>query len=369
MSLDYVAPTHDLKVTCQYHDDCNKQGGQALHSNQLNASVTRSPAFLGITVAVLGSLIWVSLEYLASTLGASSPQPNFDGIFVTLLLVQTCYYIIAVPRIRRAGRVCLAELDPLLEASDAKLTGLTSCFYDKRLSGLIWAFAAGGLITVLLQEAQFKRFSLWLADPDLALGEMWAVLCALVTWTIGLSSASLLIKHSQAMRRLGRDYIDVDLLRLEQLSAFSRYGLKLAGLVIGLIAVWAVSLVLITSLLGNRWDETSNIVGIIMGFSYICLSITVFVIPQLGIRKRIHDEKCRACIELTRLLPHSTQVIEQADNNPERLAALLSSRAQIQALSEWPAGQHTRLRLTAYLLIPLLSWGAAAFLEEALSRF
>ena len=128
---------------------------------------------------MLGSLIWVALEYWASALGASSPQPNFDGIFVALLLTQTCYYIIAVPRIRRAGRLCLAELDPLLDDTDPELTALTSCFYDNHLPGLIWTFAVGGVITVLLQEAQFQRFSLWLADPDLALGEMWTVLLCL----------------------------------------------------------------------------------------------------------------------------------------------------------------------------------------------
>ena len=228
--------------------------------------------------------------------------------------------------------------------------------------------AAGGLLTVLLQQAQFQRFSLWFADPDLALGEMWTLLCAWATWTIGLAAAYLLIKHVAAMKRLGRDWIDVDLLRIDQLSAFSRYGLQLAGLVIGLIAVWAVGVVLVTSLLGNRWGDTSNYVGLLMALFYICLSVTVFVFPQLGIRERIREEKVRVCTELTRLLPQSAQATAQADNNPERFAALLSSRAQIQAIHEWPAGQHTRLRLTVYLLVPLLSWSAAALMEEAISR-
>ena len=180
---------------------------------------------------------------------------------------------------------------------------------------------------VLLQEAQFQRFSLWFADPNLALGEMWTVFCAWATWTIGLSSVSVLIKHAAAMRRLGRDWIDVDLLRIDQLSAFSRYGLQLAGLVIALMAVWAASVVLVTSFLGNRWGETSNYVGLFMASFYICLTITAFIFPQLGIRDRIREEKSRVCIELTQLL-----------------------------------------RLTVYLLVPLLSWSAAALVEEAISR-
>ena len=57
-----------------------------------------------------------------------------------------------------------------------------------------------------------------------------------------------------------------------------------------------------------------------------------------------------------------------AQSDPQRLAALLSARADIQAVSEWPAGQLTRFRLALYLLVPLLSWSAAALVEELISR-
>lgn len=333
-------------------------------SNPSAQNVTRSPVILGISLAVLGSLTWFILERWATALGAGSPQPGFDGVFVALLLVQVCYYIIAVPRIRRAGQTCLEELSPLLDQSNPQVSAITSGFYDKRLPGVAWAFIVGGCITVLLQEAQFQRFSLWLDAPDLALGEIWTVITAWFTWTLGLASAALLVRHAAGMKQLGRHWIDVDLMRIGQLAAFSRYGLQLAGLVIGLIAIWAASIVLVTSMQGNQWNETSGYVGSLMASSYIALSVIVFVYPQLGIRQRIREEKGRVYSELTQMLPHSTHAVAQADSNPERLAALLSSRTQIQALPEWPAGQHMRLQLGAYMMMPLMSWTAAAFVEQ-----
>ena len=106
-----------------------------------------------------------------------------------------------------------------------------------------------------------------------------------------------------------------------------------------------------------------------MALIYVCLSVAVFIYPQLGVRQRIRQEKVRVYLGLTGMLPNSTQAIVQSASNPERLSALLSSRAQVQALPEWPtgAGQHARLRLSAFMVIPLLSWVAAALVERLIS--
>jgi len=170
------------------------------------------------------------------------------------------------------------------------------------------------------------------------------------------------------VQRLGRDYVSVDLMRIEQLAVFSRYGLRLSSFVVTLMALWAAGLVIATSALDMNWAEDSEWAGMLLVGIYTTLSITVFVLPQLGVRQRIRSEKGRVYNQLTQMLPNGTQTLQEADSNPERLAALLSSRNQIQALPEWPAGQHTHIRLAMYLMVPLLSWSAAALVEEAIQR-
>lgn len=330
--------------------------------------IAKSPAVLGVIFAALGSLIWVMLEQLAMRFNAGSSQSAKDGIFVALLLIQIGYFVSAAPLLRRAAQRCLGELEPVLDYQGAARAGLIARLTQTGFPVLRWTIPAGAFITLALQEAQFNRFSHWLANPTPSFGEFWLVLMAWVAWTLGLSMAALLVLDSSSMRRLGRDHVFVDLMRIEQLAAFSRYGLQLAAIVVGLMALWAASLVLITSFVGNQWTESSGYIGMGMVLFYLCLSVTVFVFPQLGVRERIRNEKGLVYGQLTQLLPHSQETRVQADTNPERLAALLSSRNQIQSLPEWPAGQHTRLRLTIYLMVPLLSWSAAALVEEMVSR-
>ncbi|MCB1688984.1 MAG: hypothetical protein KDI33_10875 [Halioglobus sp.] len=330
--------------------------------------IAASPVLAGISLAAIAYLLWWVLERWAALLGAASPQPARDGMFVVLLSVQMGYFVSVVPLLRRAGRQCIEQLRPLLHSSEPTQDDLIVRFSTTRPLVLPLAAVAGAILAVGLQEAQFSRFSAWLGDPDAALGEMFTVLMAWTTWSIGLSAVVVVISDVSAMRRLGLSYVTIDLLRIEQLAAFSRYGLHLAGAVVGLMVLWSVILVLITSLIGSTMTERTGYVGIVMVVTYICLSITVFIYPQLGIRERVRSEKARLNEQLTSLLPTSHQTVEWARVDPQRLAALLSTKADIQSVSEWPTGELTRLRLAFYLLVPLLSWSAAALVEELVSR-
>ena len=331
-------------------------------------SVMGIPALVGVGFAAAGSLVWLLLEQWSIHLGAGSAQYVLDGTFVLLLSMQTGYFIAALPLLRRAGQRCIGELQPLLDMSDPGLLALIKRFDDIRLRAFGIAAVVGACATGIFQEAQFGRFSNWWAQPDAALGEFWTVLTAWATWTLGLSAASIVVADAAAMRRLGRDWVAVDLLRIGQLTCFSRYGMQLAGTVIGLMALWAASLVLIAPFVGTRLTEDNSNIGLVTVIIYMSLAITVFVFPQLGIRERVVVEKARICDELTRALPSSCEVVEQAELNPGRLSGLLNTRAQIQNIPEWPAGQLIQIRLLFYLVVPLLSWSAAALVEELISR-
>ena len=346
----------------------DKASKQALASARLTRFIKHTPALVGLLLTFAGTLEWVGLERWASYLGAGSPHATSDGITVVLLLVQTGYFATAVPLLRRAGQQSLKELQPLIDSNDPEVRKLTNQFYGKLFPGLQWTIIVGAILAITLQEAQFARFSLWLAQPDAALGELWTVLAAWLTWSLGLSSVIMAVKDSAAMKRLGRDFIAVDLLRIDQLATFPRYGLKLAGTVIALMALWAVIIVLITAVVGNPWPERSSYIGLLLALFYTGLSISMFVFPQTGIRERIEKEKSSVLEQLTSLLPTSDQTFIRASTNPQRLAAILQSRTEIQAISDWPAGDHTRLRLAFYLFVPPLSWSAAALVEEVVSR-
>lgn len=331
-------------------------------------AVARSPALSGMLVATIGSLIWVAFESAATAMGAPSQQPVVDGVFVLLLSIQTGYFLAAIPLIRTAGLECANELRPLLEISDPDCVTLVERLCGTAMPALSWTASLAAIITFVMQEVQFSRFSQWFSQPDAALGEFWLVLVAWVTWTLAVSTLWMVVRDVSAIHRLGRDYVAVDLMRIDQLAVFSHYGLRLAGYIVILMCLWAIGLALATSYVSFSWAENSTYTGLGMGAFYVSMSVSVFVLPQLGIRQRIRSEKGRVYSLLTQMLPQADHTLVEAGANPERLSALLNSRSQIQALPEWPAGQHTHIRLALYLMVPLLSWSAAALVEETISR-
>jgi hypothetical protein len=330
--------------------------------------IAASPVLAGICAAGMGYAIWLLLESTAAVLHAASPGPTRDGLFVVLLSVQIGYFLSVVPLLRRAGSRCVEQIRPLLNDRDPALRTLIGRFSTPRPLVLPLAVVLGAALILVLQEAQFSRFSAWLARPNIALGELFTVLVAWTTWSVGLSAVAVVVGDAAAMRRVGRHYVTIDLLRVEQLVAFSRYGLHLAGAVMGLTVLWSVCLVVITSLLGITMTERTVYVGLLMLIGYVGLSITMFIYPQLGVRERVRAEKARVSQQLTSLLPTSGQTVALAQSDPQRLAALLTARADIQAVSEWPTGHLTHMRLAFYLLVPLLSWSGAALVEELISR-
>ena len=332
------------------------------------SAIKRSPTISGLTLALSGVALWYMLEQLAGSLQAGSLRPGLDGVYVLLLLTQTGYFVSVIPLVRQAGSECVAELRSLLTSSDAHCRDLVALFEETKYPVSRWTALAGALLTFVMQEYQFERFSSWIANPGPNLGEFWLVFCVWTTWTLAIASSSMLIQHVTAIHRLGRDCIAVDLMRIDQLAVFSHYGLRLAGFVVTLIAIWAVSLVIATSVTGLSWGDNTTMVGFLMVGIYVSLAIGAFVLPQLGIRRRIRAEKTRVCHQLTTMLPQGNHTLDEASNNPERLTALLSCRYQIQTLPEWPAGQHTHIQLVAYLLVPPASCSAAALVEEAISR-
>lgn len=366
---DSIMPQEDTGTeagAAQAMDAANSRHKVSLSS--ATRGIAASPVLAGVSAAGIGYLLWSLLEHVAAELDAPSPQPTRDGVFVVLLSVQIGYFLAVVPLLRRAGQQCVEQLRPLLQDPDPGLRELTDRFSKTRPLVLPLAAVLGGILVVALQEVQFGRFSAWFVQPDAALGELFTVLLAWTTWSVGLSAVGVVIGDAAAMRRLGRNYVVIDLLRVEQLVAFSRYGLHLAGAVVGLMVLWSVCFVLVTSLLGITMTERTVYVGLLMFVTYIGLSIIVFIFPQLGVRERVRAEKVRVSEQLTSLLPASGEAVELAHSDPQRLAALLSARADIQAVSEWPTGRLTHMRLAIYLLVPLLSWSGAALVEELISR-
>ncbi len=322
-----------------------------------------------LAFSVAGGLVWLLLESAAGAIGSASPQPKTDGLYVALLCLQMGYFVAAAPLVLRARLRCYESVAGQLKEGAAGLEELKERFTGTHKSGLPWAVLPALALTITTQEVQFARFSGWWSSPGWALGELWTVLAAWATWTTALWLIARIIIDVSAIRRLGQDYVVIDLMRIEPLVAFSRYGLQLTGLVVGIIALWAIIAVMLTSFLMPDGIGTSRHIVFFMLVLYLAITLAAFVYPQLGIRRNMHQHKGLAADKITQQLPFVKQGELATGFNPEQYAAMLAVRSHIQTLPDWPIGQHTRLRLVLYLFIPLFSWVAAALVEELVSNF
>ncbi len=328
-----------------------------------------SPILVGLAVALIGMLGWSVCEAIAGRLGGGSTRRVMDGLTVGLVTLQAGYFVAALPLMRRVGLGCVDELRPVVDLGHHDFRQVRARFERRGRPGLGIAVLAGALVTIVLQEIQLSRFSGWLAAPDWALGELWMVLAAWSAWSLGFSTAGLLLADALALSRLGRDHVAVDLLRTDRLAPFARFGLQLSAVAVGVMMLWAAGLVVVFSVIGVDLAETYSTAGItVMGF-YVVIAVASFLVPQLGIRARIRQQKRAMAERLANLLPQADQAVHEAGSSPERLAALLSVREKVQGAPEWPTGEHTRLRLVVYLTLPLLSWSAAALVETLISRW
>lgn len=360
----YSTRSHQVTLRCE----CKlaPQRYIVLAGNRRNSLLL--PVFCALGCSLAGSLLWLLLESSAKALGAASMQPGTDGLYVALLFLQIGYFLAAAPMVRRAGQQCLESVSALVDNKAGATQGIHERLSGTGKSGLSRALLPALALVLATQEVQFARFSRWWSQPDWALGELWAVLASWATWTIAFWLIARVIVDLNTIRRLGRDCVVIDIMRIEPLVAFSRYGLQLTGLIVGIVALWAISAVVLTAYLSPENPGNSGQIVLLMLALYLSITIAAFIYPQLGIRANMRAKKLLVSEQITCQLPYLQGKAISEDTDLERLASLLAIRSHIQSLPDWPIGQHARVRLALYLLIPLLSWVAAAVVEELVSQ-
>ena len=94
----------------------------------------------------------------------------------------------------------------------------------------------------------------------------------------------------------------------------------------------------------------------------------LFFIPLRGIRKTIREEKQKAITALDHQIAECQDLTSMDKNELSSLDALLALRDRINAVSSWPLGLAGVKRVMIYVVIPPLTWSAAAIVEMLISQ-
>jgi hypothetical protein len=162
------------------------------------------------------------------------------------------------------------------------------------------------------------------------------------------------------MSRLAAGLESVDVLELRPLQPFTRQGLTNALLVLGFVSIYG--LVLVT-------EEGFGLQALVLGPAVLLVAVAALLLPLRGVHARILQAKEAELAWVdTRILDQRASLKDDSSaTNPGTLADLAAYRSLVHGVRDWPIGSSSYVRFALYLLIPLLSWAAAARVERVVN--
>lgn len=313
------------------------------------------PAFgtaVVFTVVLLGAFLgfcW-AFGFSLSGPGEVLTEPARDSIFACMLVG----YVFAGLRLGAAG--IERDLGRAGVAGRAELGRLP-------LEIVRRSRYAGGVslaLSFFMVEAAARSRGYAMAAPWTEIHEssffLWLIV--LLFWVIG-RAAAFTISGSRYAADATTEEIEIDLLALEPLNAFGRIGLRFALL-------WIVGVTIAAPiLLGPRLE----IAGLLLAAGVVgVIATAALMIPVVGVRNEIRATKQAELDRLAAAIAGDETAISQTRIAGRRgepsLADLIAYRGLVESAREWPYDSSTLSRFALYLLIPLASWVAAAFVER-----
>lgn len=326
-----------------------------------------SPLRLGLTISgvlLLGFLLsetlldrWPALA-AASQDGALARQNtgvlrDFRIAVVHCLLVG--YLPAAFLTVMQGGRKTVRALQVALDCTPEECEALAASI----------RFSQGGLTVAVLIGLAVAVSTPYLTPP--VPQDVWnpATWNAEVAWhrTLGpllaVGSAVLayaIVSVSRRMSRLAADLKSIDLFDLNPLQPFTRQGLENALLLMGFVAIGGLMVLTETGF---------GFLGLAAGTAIFVGSGLALALPMRGVHRRITQAKAAELDWVEGKIREQRTILKSGqDRTSGDLSDLASYRELVRAVPDWPISASGYVRFALYLLIPVVSWAAAAMVER-----
>ena len=326
-----------------------------------------SPLRLGLTISgvlLLGFFLsetlldrWPALA-AASQDGALARQNtgvlrDFRIAVVHCLLVG--YLPAAFLTVMQGGRKTVRALQVALDCTPEECEALAASI----------RFSQGGLTVAVLIGLAVAVSTPYLTPP--VPQDVWnpATWNAEVAWhrTLGpllaVGSAVLayaIVSVSRRMSRLAADLKSIDLFDLNPLQPFTRQGLENALLLMGFVAIGGLMVLTETGF---------GFLGLAAGTAIFVGSGLALALPMRGVHRRITQAKAAELDWVEGKIREQRTILKSGqDRTSGDLSDLASYRELVRAVPDWPISASGYVRFALYLLIPVVSWAAAAMVER-----
>ena len=276
-----------------------------------------------------------------------------DAGFIVFFIALYHYLALVAHQSLVVFRPALAASDADVQIIDYRLTTL-----PRRLGWLALIVGIiGGVVSVQSDPAGFglDMTSTWL-QVVYQTSTMAFVFAAFITWLIQM------IRQLRLIIALHRQASYIDIFQLTPLHAFARFTARVGMTVILFVAF--------NGLLRATGEDGAPLWAVTI---MTVLAVCVFVIPLLGMRNRLQDEKERRLSEANEAIKviiarvHDQVSADTYDKIPglnASMTALVAERDLIQEISTWPWDPSTLKGFATTLLLPIFLWLVTRLLER-----
>lgn len=285
------------------------------------------------------------------------------GFFAELFFAAMCAYLIPVfSLIVERSVATFDEIEVTLDASSEECArwrrGLThrSLGWFAAISTFALVMGVGNIIMSHPQQGRGL-----VEEIASGRGEYVTYLGTLLIWLTMTTAIGALIGNAHLFGQIGRR-MRIDLLHGPALLAVAQVAIMSTLSVIGAQVLFVFLI----------FDAGVTWLDILPGFLTTLLPVLIlFLLPVWPLHQRLRRTKRveLALInhQLERVRPQRVTMVNDAESL-DTVNRLLVYRREVQQVSEWPFDMHALTRLGLYLILPPLTWVAAALIENMVDK-
>lgn len=301
-------------------------------------------------------VILFTLLYPAFSLGVSATLDDQTPAFFFSLVIA--YIVPVFSYITEKAQEAMRELRPLLDL-DQENFELT---YNRLSAVSPWIIAlqlAGGAIMGGIHYTSLQgSLANALGGLTSSINNLTSGAGTLLTWMVMTSVIYMLVQQAVIFARLGGRSVHATPFNVRSLAPFARVSISASLSTIGALALFPL-----IGLEGGI-DLREILPGAI---ALIAPLVAMFLLPVWPLHSRLAASKQRNLVQVDRLVNQSLDANGFIDGDaPQtaRLHLLLTYRRELETCATWPFDVSNFGRLALYMIIPPLTWVAAALIEN-----
>ena len=316
---------------------------------RLAERVRMSPIAFAVIIALAISVVTLVIESLAGPI--QYDRKPFESLVPHMMASTVLLSVSLLYFSERWASDALTASRPFVRGIEVDPT--------RHSSAVVW----GGFLTALppmlvFHETNTARWSRF-ATGDWNLFDVWVVLVVALGLVLSFQISLIVLALARRVGRWAADPIDLELFDSNRGRSITRYALRVA------FAFAIFGVVQGASGLAGAWAFWPGVITALVNFFFSMLLFSLCMLPfvrsmnalkraELSRVQRAISGDARALSESS--LGHHLELLD--------LLGLLAYRREVVGVSSWPLDSTHWGRLVLYLVLPPLSWVAAAIVEE-----